>query len=147
MGSGHFPEEGFGKSSYIRNIQVVDESNNLRAPKDIGIFTEESSCYDVQLGKNVLGAINCGRKSKWQRDPAIPWKRLCKFRLGIHLLDSTRGSGKLSAGLPGVWSWMQVLIPRNSKRSEGDGFPTPTPQVANPGPQVLDHVAACYCSI
>ncbi|KAL0379961.1 UNVERIFIED_CONTAM: hypothetical protein Sangu_0060400 [Sesamum angustifolium] len=52
MGSGHFPEEGFGKSSYIRNIQVVDESNNLRAPKDIGIFTEESSCYDVQLGKN-----------------------------------------------------------------------------------------------
>ncbi|KAL8500661.1 hypothetical protein ACS0TY_020295 [Phlomoides rotata] len=52
MGSGHFPEEGFGKSSYIRNIQVVDQSNNLRAPKDISIFTEQSSCYDVQLGKN-----------------------------------------------------------------------------------------------
>ncbi|KAK6162794.1 hypothetical protein DH2020_002635 [Rehmannia glutinosa] len=52
MGSGHFPEEGFGKASYVRNIQVVDDSNNLRAPKDIGIFTEQSSCYDVQLGKN-----------------------------------------------------------------------------------------------
>ncbi|KAL7120736.1 hypothetical protein ACP275_02G140500 [Erythranthe tilingii] len=52
MGSGHFPDEGFGKASYIRNIQVVDESNNLRAPKDIDVFTEQSSCYDVRLGKN-----------------------------------------------------------------------------------------------
>ncbi|KAL3815172.1 hypothetical protein ACJIZ3_016440 [Penstemon smallii] len=52
MGSGHFPEEGFGKASYIRNIQIVDGSNNLRAPKDIATFTEQSNCYDVQLGKN-----------------------------------------------------------------------------------------------
>ncbi|XP_073123212.1 protein neprosin-like [Henckelia pumila] len=52
MGSGHFPEEGFGKSSYFRNIQIVDESNNLRTPKDVGIFTEQSGCYDIQLGKN-----------------------------------------------------------------------------------------------
>ncbi|CAK9144796.1 unnamed protein product [Ilex paraguariensis] len=52
MGSGHFPEEGFGKSSYFRNIQIVDGSNNLRAPKDIATFTEESNCYDVQVGKN-----------------------------------------------------------------------------------------------
>ncbi|XP_059651766.1 protein neprosin-like isoform X2 [Cornus florida] len=52
MGSGHFPEEGFGKSSYFRNIQIVDGSNNLRAPKDVNTFTEQSNCYDVQLGKN-----------------------------------------------------------------------------------------------
>lgn len=52
MGSGHFPGEGFGKASYIRNIQVVDESNNLRAPKDLGVFTEQSSCYNGQLGKS-----------------------------------------------------------------------------------------------
>ncbi|CAO2832868.1 unnamed protein product [Amaranthus hypochondriacus] len=52
MGSGHFPEEGFGKASYFRNIQVVDESNNLKAPKDIGTFTEQSNCYDVQTGSN-----------------------------------------------------------------------------------------------
>ncbi|ONK59673.1 uncharacterized protein A4U43_C08F9130 [Asparagus officinalis] len=52
MGSGHFPEEGFGKSSYFRNIQVVDESNNLRAPKGVGTFTEQSNCYDVQNGNN-----------------------------------------------------------------------------------------------
>ncbi|KAK9736069.1 hypothetical protein RND81_04G247800 [Saponaria officinalis] len=53
MGSGRFPEEGFGKASYFRNIQVVDESNNLKAPKDIGTFTEQSNCYDVQTGSNA----------------------------------------------------------------------------------------------
>ncbi|XP_050218736.1 uncharacterized protein LOC126669333 [Mercurialis annua] len=50
MGSGHFPELGFGKSGYFKNIEIVDASNNLRAPKDIGIFTEQSDCYDVQTG-------------------------------------------------------------------------------------------------
>ncbi|KAH0467762.1 hypothetical protein IEQ34_002795 [Dendrobium chrysotoxum] len=52
MGSGHFPEEGFGKASYFRNIQIVDESNNLRSPKGVGTFTEQSNCYDVQNGNN-----------------------------------------------------------------------------------------------
>ncbi|XP_027919114.1 uncharacterized protein LOC114177786 isoform X2 [Vigna unguiculata] len=52
MGSGHFPEEGFGKASYFRNIQVVDSSNNLKAPKGLGTFTEQSNCYDVQTCSN-----------------------------------------------------------------------------------------------
>ncbi|KAJ9541523.1 hypothetical protein OSB04_028029 [Centaurea solstitialis] len=52
MGSGRFPEEGFGKASYFRNIQVVDKEYNLKAPKDIGTFTEQSNCYDVQTGSN-----------------------------------------------------------------------------------------------
>ncbi|KAL4563657.1 hypothetical protein LXL04_027702 [Taraxacum kok-saghyz] len=52
MGSGHFPEEGFGKSSYFRNVQLVDGSNSLRVPKNIETFTEEPNCYDVQTGKN-----------------------------------------------------------------------------------------------
>lgn len=52
MGSGHYPEEGFGKASYFRNIQVVDSSNNLKAPKGLGTFTEQSNCYDVQTGSN-----------------------------------------------------------------------------------------------
>ncbi|XP_057821006.1 protein neprosin [Cryptomeria japonica] len=52
MGSGHFPDEGFGKSSYFRNIQIVDGSNNLRAPKGLGTFTEQSKCYNVQKGYN-----------------------------------------------------------------------------------------------
>lgn len=53
MGSGHFPEEGFGKASYFRNLQIVDGSNNLRAPKAIGTFTERSGCYNVQTGSNA----------------------------------------------------------------------------------------------
>ncbi|KAG6526226.1 uncharacterized protein LOC122047452 [Zingiber officinale] len=52
MGSGHFPEEGFGKASYFRNIQIVDESNNLRTPMEVGTFTEEPSCYDIRNGNN-----------------------------------------------------------------------------------------------
>lgn len=52
MGSGHFPEEGFGRSSYFRNIQVVDASNNLKGPKGVGTFTEQSNCYDVKTGSN-----------------------------------------------------------------------------------------------
>ncbi|CAI9103271.1 OLC1v1001725C1 [Oldenlandia corymbosa var. corymbosa] len=52
MGSGHFPDEGFSGASYFKNIQVVDDSNNLRAPDDLGVFTEQSNCYDVQLGKD-----------------------------------------------------------------------------------------------
>ncbi|GER50689.1 hypothetical protein STAS_28010 [Striga asiatica] len=52
MGSGRFPEEGFGKSSYFRNIQVVDASNNLKSPKGLGTYTEQSNCYDIQTGYN-----------------------------------------------------------------------------------------------
>uniref|UniRef100_A0A7N0T890 Neprosin PEP catalytic domain-containing protein n=1 Tax=Kalanchoe fedtschenkoi TaxID=63787 RepID=A0A7N0T890_KALFE len=52
MGSGHFPEEGFGKASYFRNIEIVDSSNNLKAPKELGTFTEKSNCYDIQPGSN-----------------------------------------------------------------------------------------------
>ncbi|KAK6287216.1 hypothetical protein POUND7_013395 [Theobroma cacao] len=51
MGSGHFPKEGFGRASYFKNIQIVDGSNNLRAPKGLATFTEQSDCYDVHIGK------------------------------------------------------------------------------------------------
>ncbi|KAI4385340.1 hypothetical protein MLD38_003380 [Melastoma candidum] len=53
MGSGHFPEEGFGKSSYFRNIQVVDRSNELKSPGKLGTFTERPGCYGVQTGTNA----------------------------------------------------------------------------------------------
>nr|XP_043610864.1 uncharacterized protein LOC122582524 [Erigeron canadensis] len=52
MGSGQFPDEGFSKASYFRNIQVVDESNSLKNPKDINTFTEQPNCYDVQMASN-----------------------------------------------------------------------------------------------
>ncbi|CDP11868.1 unnamed protein product [Coffea canephora] len=40
------------KASYFRNVQVVDSSNNLKALKGLGIFTEQPNCYDVQTGSN-----------------------------------------------------------------------------------------------
>ncbi|KAK9068801.1 hypothetical protein SSX86_012917 [Deinandra increscens subsp. villosa] len=52
MGSGAFPEEGFSKASYFRNIQIVDESNNLRDPKDMNTFSEQPNCYNVQTHNN-----------------------------------------------------------------------------------------------
>ncbi|KAM0888406.1 hypothetical protein ACQ4PT_028360 [Festuca glaucescens] len=53
MGSGQkFPEEGFGKACYFKNIQVVDITNQLKAPKGVGTFTEQSNGYDVQNGNN-----------------------------------------------------------------------------------------------
>ncbi|KAF5198454.1 tRNA-splicing ligase RtcB [Thalictrum thalictroides] len=48
MGSGHFPGEGFGKSSYFRNIQIVDGSNKFKDPERVGTFTEQPNCYNVQ---------------------------------------------------------------------------------------------------
>ncbi|KAF8645035.1 hypothetical protein HU200_066240 [Digitaria exilis] len=50
MGSGHFPHEGFGKASHIKNIQVVDSSNSLQPPSGVDLITEQSNCYNVQVG-------------------------------------------------------------------------------------------------
>lgn len=50
MGSGHLPEEGFGKASYIRNIQVVDASNTLLSPSALGLFASRPNCYNVLNG-------------------------------------------------------------------------------------------------
>lgn len=52
MGSGHFPEEGFGKASYFKNLQIVDSDNVLLAPSDLQTFTDQSSCYNIQNGNS-----------------------------------------------------------------------------------------------
>ncbi|KAI4986778.1 hypothetical protein ZWY2020_019408 [Hordeum vulgare] len=50
MGSGHFPNEGFRQASYIRNIQVVDTSNSLIPPSDVGLIARHKNSYNVQSG-------------------------------------------------------------------------------------------------
>ncbi|KAM0821501.1 hypothetical protein ACQ4PT_072160 [Festuca glaucescens] len=50
MGSGHFPKEGFGKASHMKNIQLVDSSNYLRPPNDVQLVTEQPHCYNVRNG-------------------------------------------------------------------------------------------------
>lgn len=52
MGSGHFAEEGFGKASFFRNLQIVDGSNALTSASKIGkleTYTLQSNCYDLQI--------------------------------------------------------------------------------------------------
>lgn len=52
MGSGHFPAEGYGKASYIKDIQVVDSTNHLKVPSGVGLIAGQPNCYNVQNGAN-----------------------------------------------------------------------------------------------
>ncbi|KAJ6386930.1 hypothetical protein OIU78_016793 [Salix suchowensis] len=52
MGSGHFAEEGFGKASYFRNLQVVDWDNNLLPLSNLHLLADHSNCYDIKQGRN-----------------------------------------------------------------------------------------------
>ncbi|WVZ49212.1 hypothetical protein U9M48_000589 [Paspalum notatum var. saurae] len=52
MGSGHFPTEGFGKASYIKEIQVVDSTNHLKVPSGLGLIAGQPNCYNVQNGSS-----------------------------------------------------------------------------------------------
>ncbi|XP_072993777.1 protein neprosin-like [Typha latifolia] len=48
MGSGYFAEEGYEKASYIRNIMIVDSSNNLSPPASIITSATNTNCYDLK---------------------------------------------------------------------------------------------------
>ncbi|XP_027352102.1 uncharacterized protein LOC113862967 [Abrus precatorius] len=48
MGSGHFSEDGFGKASYFRNIEIVDTDNSLTSVHDILTLAENTNCYDIK---------------------------------------------------------------------------------------------------
>ena len=53
MGSGHFPEEGFSKASYVKNIQLVDSTNNLKSPSIVNLLAMWPKCYNVQNGTSA----------------------------------------------------------------------------------------------
>ncbi|KAI8528220.1 hypothetical protein RHMOL_Rhmol12G0133700 [Rhododendron molle] len=56
MGSGHFSGEGFGKSSYFRNLQVVDWDNSLIPVSNLRVLADHPNCYDIRGGiNNVWG--------------------------------------------------------------------------------------------
>ncbi|KAJ9554541.1 hypothetical protein OSB04_018586 [Centaurea solstitialis] len=50
MGSGHFSKEGFGKASYIRNMEVVDGALKLNPVSNANVLAENENCYDVVSG-------------------------------------------------------------------------------------------------
>ena len=48
MGSGYFAEDGFGKASYFRNLEIVDSDNSLSSAQDIQTLAENVNCYDIK---------------------------------------------------------------------------------------------------
>ncbi|KAK8652018.1 hypothetical protein V6N13_141588 [Hibiscus sabdariffa] len=52
MGSGHFAEDGFGKASYFRNLEIVDGDNSLSSVHDISILAENTNCYNIKNSYN-----------------------------------------------------------------------------------------------
>ncbi|GMI82113.1 hypothetical protein like AT2G44220 [Hibiscus trionum] len=50
MGSGHFPSEGLGKASYIRNLRYVDESGAINDAQKVVPLVTKPQCYDLQMG-------------------------------------------------------------------------------------------------
>ncbi|XP_059665695.1 protein neprosin-like [Cornus florida] len=52
MGSGRFAEDGFGKASYFRNIEVVDSDNSLSSAQDISTLAENTNCYSIKSSYN-----------------------------------------------------------------------------------------------
>ncbi|WOK98672.1 hypothetical protein Cni_G07384 [Canna indica] len=52
MGSGHYADEGFGRASYFRNLQVVDWDNSLVPVPNLRVLADHPGCYDIQGGIN-----------------------------------------------------------------------------------------------
>ncbi|XP_038996797.1 uncharacterized protein LOC120121526 [Hibiscus syriacus] len=52
MGSGHFAEDGFGKASYFRNLEIVDTDNSLSSVHDISTLAENTNCYNIKNSYN-----------------------------------------------------------------------------------------------
>ncbi|XP_072993776.1 protein neprosin-like [Typha latifolia] len=57
MGSGHFPDEGFTKASYISNLMTVDSSNNLSLVQSITTKEDHPYCYDAKTSNTDKGLI------------------------------------------------------------------------------------------
>ncbi|KAJ9535388.1 hypothetical protein OSB04_un001497 [Centaurea solstitialis] len=47
MGSGHFAEEGFGKASFIKNIEVIDGLNQINPVSGMTLQADKPNCYDI----------------------------------------------------------------------------------------------------
>lgn len=52
MGSGHFANDGFGKASYFRNLEIVDADNSLSSVEYISTLAENTNCYNIKSSSN-----------------------------------------------------------------------------------------------
>ncbi|GLU22351.1 hypothetical protein SLE2022_384320 [Rubroshorea leprosula] len=49
MGSGHFPNEGFGKAAFFRNVKYMDGNLVLIDAENVELQATKSACYDVHI--------------------------------------------------------------------------------------------------
>lgn len=47
MGSGHLPDEGFGKVSYFRNLKIVDSNNILQPAQHVEVKATNPEFYSI----------------------------------------------------------------------------------------------------
>ncbi|ESQ49655.1 hypothetical protein EUTSA_v10022139mg, partial [Eutrema salsugineum] len=52
MGSGHFPEEGFGKASFFRKLRIIDPLYHLVPVDDFLLQTLNPTCYNAIKAHN-----------------------------------------------------------------------------------------------
>ncbi|KAK7846428.1 hypothetical protein CFP56_007987 [Quercus suber] len=56
MGSGHFPNEGYGKASYVQNIQYVDSKGNfIDAEVERLVPDAMKPCYNIDVQNDKSG--------------------------------------------------------------------------------------------
>ncbi|XP_062086917.1 protein neprosin-like [Humulus lupulus] len=54
MGSGHFPNEGFGRASFFSNLQYMDSSKLYKDPEKLNIHVSKPVCYDLLVGQEKV---------------------------------------------------------------------------------------------
>jgi hypothetical protein len=56
----HFAEEGYKKATYFRDIQIIDESNNMVFPEEnlLHYLTDSPKCYSIATFDAEDGAYN-----------------------------------------------------------------------------------------
>ena len=59
MGSVHFPNEGYGKASYFRNIGYMDNSGKFIdvEAQTLKKYATRPSCYNVEVANNTNGGF------------------------------------------------------------------------------------------
>ncbi|CAH2058293.1 unnamed protein product [Thlaspi arvense] len=48
MGSGHFLGEGFGKVSYLRNVEILENNNSFQPVQNVQVRVSNSRFYDIR---------------------------------------------------------------------------------------------------
>lgn len=55
MGNGHFPWDGLSRSSFIRNLKLIDDGYALRIPNIVSKIVTNGKCYDLSVGGGPAG--------------------------------------------------------------------------------------------